>query len=109
MGEMLLGSSKENIPVVIIRPTIITSTYKEPFPGWIEGTRTVDSVVVTYGKGKLKCFILDQTALLDMVSKIISIIRPKTVRFKPALNRTPALSVASQVNSQSSNHRLFPA
>ncbi|RYR43050.1 hypothetical protein Ahy_A08g039484 [Arachis hypogaea] len=58
MGEMLLGSLKENIPV--------TSTYKEPFPRWIEGTRTVDSVVVTYGKGKLKCFILDQTALLDM-------------------------------------------
>ncbi|XLS68285.1 hypothetical protein HN51_019308 [Arachis hypogaea] len=29
--------------------------------------RTVDSVVVTYGKGKLKCFILDQTALLDMI------------------------------------------
>ncbi|CAI9092313.1 OLC1v1027512C1 [Oldenlandia corymbosa var. corymbosa] len=37
MGEMLLGSSKGNIPLVIVRPTIITSTYKEPFPGWVEG------------------------------------------------------------------------
>ncbi|KAK4369486.1 hypothetical protein RND71_013278 [Anisodus tanguticus] len=37
MGEMLLGHLKENLQLVIIRPTIITSTYKEPFPGWIEG------------------------------------------------------------------------
>lgn len=38
---MLLGELKEdiNIPVVIIRPTIITSTFKEPFPGWLEGLR----------------------------------------------------------------------
>lgn len=39
MGEMILGHLKENLQLVIIRPTIITSTYKEPFPGWIEGVR----------------------------------------------------------------------
>ncbi|KAI3968133.1 hypothetical protein MKW92_000316, partial [Papaver armeniacum] len=36
MREMLIGKYRGNVPVVIIRPTIITSTYKEPFPGWIE-------------------------------------------------------------------------
>ncbi|KAK9126436.1 hypothetical protein Scep_015282 [Stephania cephalantha] len=39
MGEMLIGRLRENLPIVIIRPTIITSTFKEPFPGWIEGFR----------------------------------------------------------------------
>ena len=39
MGEMLLGHLKDNVNVVIVRPTIITSTYKEPFPGWVEGVR----------------------------------------------------------------------
>jgi Male sterility protein len=28
-----------DVPLVIIRPTIITSLYKEPLPGWMEGTR----------------------------------------------------------------------
>ncbi|KAF7820627.1 Male sterility, NAD-binding protein [Senna tora] len=37
MGEMLLSHFKDNIPLIIIRPTMVTSTYKEPFPGWIEG------------------------------------------------------------------------
>ncbi|RZC64784.1 hypothetical protein C5167_008479 [Papaver somniferum] len=39
MGEMFIGKYGGNLPIVIIRPTIITSTYKEPFPGWIESAR----------------------------------------------------------------------
>ncbi|GAB2257913.1 hypothetical protein Droror1_Dr00014073 [Drosera rotundifolia] len=39
MGEMLVGQWKGNLPVVVLRPTIVTSTLKEPIPGWIEGIR----------------------------------------------------------------------
>lgn len=39
MGEMVVSDLKNNLPLIIIRPTIVTSTYKEPFPGWIEGVR----------------------------------------------------------------------
>jgi len=39
MGEMLMGKYRENLPLVIIRPTMITSTIAEPFPGWIEGLK----------------------------------------------------------------------
>ncbi|EOA12263.1 hypothetical protein CARUB_v10007993mg [Capsella rubella] len=67
MGEMLLGNQRENLPVVIIRPTMITSTFSEPFPGWIEGLRTIDSVIVAYGKGRLKCFLADPNSVLDLI------------------------------------------
>ncbi|XP_010514783.1 PREDICTED: probable fatty acyl-CoA reductase 4 isoform X1 [Camelina sativa] len=67
MGEMLLNNHKEDLPVVIIRPTMITSTFSEPFPGWIEGLRTIDSVIVAYGKGRLKCFLADPNSVLDLV------------------------------------------
>ncbi|CAN1263469.1 Alcohol-forming fatty acyl-CoA reductase [Linum perenne] len=39
MGEMIVLNSKGDIPLVIMRPTMITSTLKHPFPGWIEGAR----------------------------------------------------------------------
>ncbi|KAF5744863.1 hypothetical protein HS088_TW07G00444 [Tripterygium wilfordii] len=39
MGEMVLGECRENMSLIIIRPPGISSTYKEPFPGWIEGLR----------------------------------------------------------------------
>ncbi|KAI3981149.1 hypothetical protein MKX01_032289 [Papaver californicum] len=67
MGEMLIGKYGGNVPIVIIRPTIITSTYKEPFPGWSEGVRTIDSFVVAGGKGKLPCFLGNTETILDVV------------------------------------------
>ncbi|XP_024009573.1 probable fatty acyl-CoA reductase 4 isoform X3 [Eutrema salsugineum] len=67
MGEMLLGYHRENLPLVIIRPTMITSTFSEPFPGWIEGLRTIDSVIVAFGKGRLKCFLADPNSVLDLI------------------------------------------
>ncbi|CAA0810677.1 Fatty acyl-CoA reductase 3 [Striga hermonthica] len=68
MGEMMLGQLKEQMPLVIIRPTIITSTYKEPFPGWVEGmSRTVDGLVVGYGKGRITCFLGDPKGIVDVI------------------------------------------
>ncbi|KAJ1440656.1 hypothetical protein SESBI_01722 [Sesbania bispinosa] len=67
MGEMLVGTLKENMSVVILRPTIITSTYKEPFPGWIEGVRTIDGLIVAYGKGKLTCMLSGTKVVLDLI------------------------------------------
>ncbi|CAI9105587.1 OLC1v1004537C1 [Oldenlandia corymbosa var. corymbosa] len=67
MGEMLLGSLKGNVPLVIVRPTIVTSTYKEPFSGWVEGFRTIDSFAVGYAKGKLTCLLGDPNTILDLI------------------------------------------
>ncbi|KAK9117658.1 hypothetical protein Sjap_016605 [Stephania japonica] len=69
MGEMLLGKLRKayNLPLVIVRPTIITGTNRDPFPGWMEGTRTIDSLAVGYGKGRLKCFLGDSESILDMI------------------------------------------
>ncbi|XP_022943504.1 fatty acyl-CoA reductase 3-like [Cucurbita moschata] len=67
MGEMMVNDLKDNLPVIIIRPTIVTSTYKEPFPGWIEGIRTIDSLIVGYAKGKLTCFLAGINSIVDLV------------------------------------------
>ncbi|KAM6595226.1 hypothetical protein CsatA_005750 [Cannabis sativa] len=67
MGEMILEEEKANINVVILRPTIVTSTYKEPFPGWVEGIRTIDSMAVGYAKGKLTCFLGDLESIVDVI------------------------------------------
>ncbi|KAJ8768031.1 hypothetical protein K2173_020971 [Erythroxylum novogranatense] len=67
MAEMLVGHLKEDMPVVIIRPTIVTSTYKEPFPGWVEGLRTIDSIAIGYGKGRLTSFIGDVKSIMDLI------------------------------------------
>lgn len=67
MGEMLLNSMRGEVPVVIIRPSVIESTYKEPFPGWIQGNRMLDPLILSYGKGQLPGFIMDPKAAVDVV------------------------------------------
>ncbi|WCJ41793.1 Fatty acyl-CoA reductase 3 [Euphorbia peplus] len=67
MGEMLVGALKGNLNVVIVRPTIVTSTFQEPFPGWVEGVRTIDSLAVGYGKGRLTCFLGDLNGVVDVI------------------------------------------
>ena len=41
MGEMVINSMRGEIPVVTIRPSVIESTWRDPFPGWMEGNRCV--------------------------------------------------------------------
>nr|GLL32376.1 fatty acyl-CoA reductase 3-like [Ipomoea trifida] len=67
MGEMLLLAFKEDLHLIILRPTIITSTYKEPFPGWIEGAKTIDIFVLMYGKGKSNFMLGDPNSILDVI------------------------------------------
>uniref|UniRef100_A0A1D1YDM8 Fatty acyl-CoA reductase n=1 Tax=Anthurium amnicola TaxID=1678845 RepID=A0A1D1YDM8_9ARAE len=67
MGEMLIGYLKENLPLAIVRPTMISSTIKEPFPGWIEGCRTFDSLILAYAKGHLSSYMVNLKAAMDVV------------------------------------------
>ncbi|KAG5252944.1 hypothetical protein OIU76_021219 [Salix suchowensis] len=67
MAEMVVGSMRGDIPVVIIRPSVIESTCKDPFPGWMEGNRMMDPIILYYGKGQLSGFLVDPNGVLDVV------------------------------------------
>lgn len=73
MGEMIVGKYRSELPVVIMRPTIITSTIEEPFPGWLEGNRTIDSFLTAYAKGNLSFILGDPNLIMDVVSARMSI------------------------------------
>ncbi|VAI00667.1 unnamed protein product [Triticum turgidum subsp. durum] len=65
MGEMLLEQHRGDLPVVIIRPTMVTSTFQDPFPGWIEGARTIDAMIVAYTEQAFPCFVGDRKDTMD--------------------------------------------
>ncbi|KAL5720458.1 alcohol-forming fatty acyl-CoA reductase [Ranunculus cassubicifolius] len=67
MGEMVIDKMRDEIPVVIIRPSVIESTCRDPFPGWMEGNRMMDPIVLSYGKGQLSGFLVDPKGVLDVV------------------------------------------
>ncbi|XP_037480756.1 fatty acyl-CoA reductase 2, chloroplastic-like [Triticum dicoccoides] len=67
MGEMVLDSMRGEIPVVTIRPSIIEGTCSEPIPGWIEGIRMLDPIMLYYAKGRLSGFPADGDGVVDVV------------------------------------------
>lgn len=38
----MIDNLRGDVPVVVIRPSVIESTHREPFPGWMEGSRYMD-------------------------------------------------------------------
>jgi len=56
LGEQALTESKGDVPVSIVRPSIIESALAEPFPGWIRGFRMAEPVIISYARGLLSEF-----------------------------------------------------
>jgi HAD superfamily hydrolase (TIGR01490 family) len=56
-------------PLTILRPSIIESALREPFPGWIRGFRMADPVIIAYGRGQLAEF----PGLPDTVTDVVPV------------------------------------
>lgn len=67
MGEQLISNERNDVPVVIVRPSIVEGAFAEPFPGWIEGVRMADPLILAYGKGLISGFVGDKKGVLDIV------------------------------------------
>ena len=69
MGEQMVGLARAgaDAPTVIIRPSIIESSVREPEPGWLDGLKVTDPLIVHYGKGRLPDFPADPGAVVDLI------------------------------------------
>ncbi|KAK9671306.1 hypothetical protein RND81_12G020700 [Saponaria officinalis] len=106
MGEMLLSSVRGDVPVVILRPSVIESTFRDPFPGWIEGNRMMDPVVSYYGKGLLSGFPVDPNGVIDVVPVDMVVNATIAAMAKHGTSGKPEISVY-QVASSVVNPLVF--
>jgi len=67
LGEQLIKLNHGEIPCVIVRPSIIESSLSEPEPGWLDGLRMADPIIIGFGKGRLADFPADQNVVLDII------------------------------------------
>ncbi|KAE9621708.1 putative oxidoreductase [Lupinus albus] len=106
MGEMMIDKLREDIPVVIIRPSVIESTFIEPFPGWMEGNRMMDPIVLCYGKGQLAGFLVDPNGILDVVPADMVVNAMLAAMAKHGMNQKPDINVY-QIASSMVNPLVF--
>ncbi|MGF1599715.1 MAG: HAD-IB family hydrolase [Acidimicrobiales bacterium] len=67
LGERALVESKGDVPVSIVRPSIIESAWSEPVPGWIKGFRMAEPIIISYARGLLKEFPGVPEGVIDVI------------------------------------------
>jgi fatty acyl-CoA reductase len=67
LAERLVVTERGETPLVIMRPAIIESSHKEPYPGWIQGTRMADPIIMAFAKGILREFPGNPKSYVDIV------------------------------------------
>jgi alcohol-forming fatty acyl-CoA reductase len=64
-AEELWGEDGHRLSVV--RPAIIESALQHPFPGWIDGFKVADPLILAYGRGQLPEFPGLPDSILDLI------------------------------------------
>ena len=67
LGERALLQNRGDVPVTIVRPSIIESALVEPVPGWIRGFRMAEPVIISYARGMLKEFPGIPEGVIDVI------------------------------------------
>jgi alcohol-forming fatty acyl-CoA reductase len=67
LAERAAIETHGEVPLTIVRPSIIESALHDPRPGWIRGFRMAEPVIISYGKGLLKVFPGIPESVVDVI------------------------------------------
>lgn len=67
LAEHLLVSDGGNLPIAIVRPSIVTAAYKEPIPGWVDGMNGPSTFIIATGQGLLRTMLVYKDIVVDWV------------------------------------------
>jgi len=69
MGERAVEelAAEHGAPLSIVRPSIIESSYAHPFPGWIEGFKMAEPIILAYGRGTIPEFPGIPEGIVDII------------------------------------------
>ncbi|MGO1750315.1 MAG: fatty acyl-CoA reductase [Marinobacter sp.] len=67
LGEQLLMKALEGRALTIVRPSIIESALEEPVPGWIEGVKVADAIILAYAREKVTVFPGKRSGIIDVI------------------------------------------
>lgn len=63
--EEMIGEA--GLPLTVVRPSIVESALQIPYPGWIEGFKMADPIILAFGRGSLPEFPGIPEGILDVI------------------------------------------
>ena len=107
MGEQLLVANHGNLPLIIVRPSVIESSLKDPEPGWISGLKVSDPLIVAYGRGLVPDFPARKKSIMDLIPVDLVVNSIVAAAARGAGSDVPVYHVASSGENPLTNIALF--
>ncbi|XP_049522438.1 fatty acyl-CoA reductase 1 [Dermacentor silvarum] len=67
VAESLLLEERGDIPVAIVRPSIVSASIREPLPGWVDNYNGCTGIIVTVGLGLLQSVLAKKKSVVDFI------------------------------------------
>lgn len=68
LAEDLVYSFKDKFPTLVVRPSIVTPAWQEPYPGYVESKKNgLAGVLLTRGRGIMRVMMSDPKNLLEVI------------------------------------------
>lgn len=67
LGERAAEQLAAGLPLSIVRPAIVESALHHPYPGWIDGFKMAEPIILAFGRGALPEFPGTPDGILDVV------------------------------------------
>jgi fatty acyl-CoA reductase len=105
LAEVILTQRRGDVPLTLLRPSIVSACRNYPFPGWIDSHAAYAAFISLLGAGYLRVVRTDPNAVIDVVPCDDVADRILSCAFEPALQQPLVVrhAVATLENSGSSS------
>lgn len=73
LTEILVQEQYGKLPVCIIRPSIVSPSYKYPMPGWVDSLNGPPGMFLAAGKGVLRSMLIDPDSVIEAIPVDVAI------------------------------------
>ena len=108
MAEHAVVELHGDVPLSIVRPSIIESSLDEPFPGWLEGFRMAEPIILAFGRGILQDFSGLPDSVLDIIPVDFVVNAVLAVAASPPPDAKPRIYHVASGSRNPLRYRRFP-
>lgn len=108
LGERVVEEHAREHRASIVRPSIIESSLQRPYPGWIEGFKMAEPLILAYGRGELPEFPAAADTIVDIVpvDQVVSAI-VAVLAHPPEVGAAAYFHISSGDRQPLTFHRLY--
>lgn len=100
LAEQMLMEEAGNLPVAIVRPSIVIACFNEPAPGWLDNWNGPTGIISAVGNGLFRTIICEKDYLCDVVPVDIVINLVIASAWRTATNKTRDMTIYNCVTSR---------